>query len=247
MLVIQSNQDEILVKRLEVYNLSIVYATTFDEIVKAFENNKQLFIEAIFIDLPYKEKRLPDNLEEIRTKVPIIFIGDSISDTYPSVAKPILPRSAFSIIRSIRFNHLKKGSTKVIKQVPKVEEKKEKLKILVVEDVKQNQFIMSKLLQKIGVDFDVADNGQIAVDKVNETKFDMIFMDCQMPVMDGLEATRVIRSKEESSSHIPIVALTASAVDGDEERCIESGMDGYIQKPFRFPQIVEAIKKCTAK
>ena len=239
--------DEILTQRLEIYNLSIIYANSFDEIVKTFENNKQYFVEAIFIDIPYKGKQLPDKLEEIRTKVPIIFIGDSISDAYPSVAKPILPRSANSIIRSIRFNHLKKNAAEVNKQEHKDEEKKEKLKILVVEDVKQNQFIMSKLLHKIGVEFDVADNGQIAVDKVGAAKFDMIFMDCQMPVMDGLEATRVIRSREDGTSHIPIVALTASAVDGDEERCRESGMDGYIQKPFRFPQIVEAIKKYTTK
>ena len=133
------------------------------------------------------------------------------------------------------------------KEEPKPTEEKKKLKILVVEDFKANQIVMSKILQKIGVDFDVADNGQIAVDKVANTIFDMIFMDCQMPVMDGLEATREIRNREKEGSHVPIVALTASAVDGDEDRCIECGMDGYMQKPVRYAQIAEAIKKYTAK
>jgi CheY-like chemotaxis protein len=74
-------------------------------------------------------------------------------------------------------------------------------------------------------------------------RFDLVFMDCQMPVMDGLEATRRIRASGARYMDVPIVALTASAIEGDEEQCKEAGMNGYLAKPVRIQQITDAIKK----
>ena len=110
-----------------------------------------------------------------------------------------------------------------------------------------NQFVMSKMLTKLNMEFKIADNGAIALDVLDQDKFDLVFMDCQMPVMDGLEATRRIRSSDKGYQNVPIVALTASAIEGDEELCRSVGMDGYLAKPVRIQQIMDAIKKFTAR
>ena len=115
---------------------------------------------------------------------------------------------------------------------------------LVVEDNKTNQFVMKKMLQNLHCTLRIAENGAQAIDILNEEEFDIVFMDCQMPVLDGLEATRRIRKATDKKYHqIPIVALTASAVEGDEEVCMEAGMDAYLPKPVRLQQITEIIQR----
>jgi CheY-like chemotaxis protein len=116
-------------------------------------------------------------------------------------------------------------------------------RILVVEDNKTNQLVMKKMLQNIGCTFAIAENGREAIDTLERDQFDLVFMDCQMPVLDGLEATRIIRKCGKQYSSIPIVALTASAVEGDEQTCRDAGMDGYLAKPVRIQQIKGVISK----
>jgi two-component system sensor histidine kinase/response regulator len=87
----------------------------------------------------------------------------------------------------------------------------------------------------------VANNGQEAISLLERSSFDLVLMDVQMPLIDGLEATRIIRKREkETRTHMPIVALTAHAIKGDEERCIEAGMDSYLAKPIR-PEELDAV------
>ncbi|OHT11041.1 two component sensor and regulator histidine kinase bacteria [Tritrichomonas foetus] len=116
-------------------------------------------------------------------------------------------------------------------------------KILVVEDNKVNQFVMSKMLTKLNFEFRLADNGQKALETLDQEEFNLVFMDCQMPVMDGLEATKRIRASAKKFHTVPIVALTASAIEGDEDTCKAAGMNGYLAKPVRIQQITDAIKK----
>ena len=116
------------------------------------------------------------------------------------------------------------------------------LDVLVVDDVPANRQIASHLLQKLGHKVELADNGLEAVDASAKQHFDIIFMDVQMPEMDGFEATKAIRDREAGSeAHQLIVAMTAHAMKGDRERCIEAGMDDYIAKPVRRRQMVEMI------
>lgn len=104
------------------------------------------------------------------------------------------------------------------------------LKILVVEDVKLNQLLMKIILEDFGIEVDLADNGKIAVEKLNINNYDIIFMDLQMPEMNGFEATEYIRNK--MNSQIPIIALTADVTTMDVEKCKAFGMNDYISKPI---------------
>ncbi len=106
------------------------------------------------------------------------------------------------------------------------------VRVLVVEDHAVNRMLATRLLKKFGCDVAVAENGLIACDRIAHETYDLVFMDCQMPEMDGFEATRVIRGREiRTGRHLPIVALTANVMSEDRERCLDAGMDDYIPKP----------------
>ncbi|HNV27262.1 MAG TPA: response regulator, partial [Nitrospira sp.] len=106
-------------------------------------------------------------------------------------------------------------------------------RLLLVEDNPVNQKVACKMLEKLGYRVDVASNGQEAVAAHERMRYPLIFMDCQMPEVDGFEATALIRKMEGKSAHTPIVAMTANAMQGDRERCLEAGMDDYVAKPVR--------------
>jgi len=121
-----------------------------------------------------------------------------------------------------------------------------KLRILVAEDNPVNQVVIIRALQKMGHTPVLAQNGKAALTLASTEKFDLVFMDVQMPEMDGLAATGAIRKSEEQSGlHLPIFAMTAHAMKGDRERCIAAGMDGYITKPVRFSDIEETLAGLT--
>jgi CheY-like chemotaxis protein len=116
--------------------------------------------------------------------------------------------------------------------------------ILVADDNIINQRVAVGLLQQMGLQAEVAKNGSEAIDKLHDGHFDLVLMDVQMPVMDGLEATRRIRSFEsESGTHIPIIALTAGAMDGDRENCLNAGMDDFISKPIILKALTQILAK----
>ena len=116
------------------------------------------------------------------------------------------------------------------------------LRLLVAEDNLVNQKLAIRLLQKLGHRVVLAGNGVEAVAQWRQSPYDLIFMDVQMPEMDGFEATRRIREQERSSgAHVPIVAMTAYALSGDRERCLAAGMDGYVAKPVSVEALQQAI------
>ncbi|HXM22415.1 MAG TPA: response regulator [Terriglobales bacterium] len=121
------------------------------------------------------------------------------------------------------------------------------LRILVAEDNPVNQTLVIRLLEKRGHSAVVANNGREALailEKAAFSGFDLVLMDIQMPEMDGLEATAAIREKEKSSGkHLPIIALTAHAMKGDEDRCLAAGVDGYLSKPIQHEQLFAAIER----
>ncbi len=139
----------------------------------------------------------------------------------------------------------KNENSLVTKHVIAEMHKEGRIKILLVEDNPINQKLVSKMLSNAGFDCDLANNGQEAVESVFKNDYDVVLMDCQMPVLDGYEATKQIRkieSEQEGAKHIPIIALTANAMVGDAEVCLKAGMDDYLSKPINGNALVEKIK-----
>ena len=97
----------------------------------------------------------------------------------------------------------------------------------------------------MGFDVHVAENGATALEMLNQERYDLIFMDCQMPVLDGYQATRRIRETEqrEASTRIPIVAMTAHAMAGDRDQCLRAGMDDYVSKPFKTEELKSILER----
>ncbi len=116
-------------------------------------------------------------------------------------------------------------------------------RILLVEDIRANQLIASKMLQNMGVNVDLAVDGQQAIEQFKMEQYDLIFMDCRMPVVDGYQATVEIRKREKNDSRIPIIALTANASEEDRQLCSQSGMDDVITKPFRKVDIQSCLQQ----
>jgi signal transduction histidine kinase/ActR/RegA family two-component response regulator len=116
-------------------------------------------------------------------------------------------------------------------------------RILVAEDNRINQILATRLLEKKGYSVTVVENGLEVLHQLKQQNFDLILMDVQMPRMGGLEATQLIRERETvSGEHIPIVAMTANAMKGDRERCLESGMDDYVSKPIRPAELFRVLE-----
>jgi CheY-like chemotaxis protein/HPt (histidine-containing phosphotransfer) domain-containing protein len=123
------------------------------------------------------------------------------------------------------------------------------IRILLVEDYPINREVTVAILNKIGFsDITIAENGQVAVDMFRrKTAFDLILMDIQMPVMDGCEATGHIRRMENGAGRVPIIAMTANALEGDRENYLAAGMDDYISKPVRKEGLIEVLGRWTNK
>ena len=121
-------------------------------------------------------------------------------------------------------------------------EQTNRLPILLAEDNIVNQKVALKILDNLGYQVDAVDNGVDAVDAIGRKTYGLVLMDCQMPEMDGYQATPEIRKLQELERHLPIIALTAHAMRGDRERCLESGMDDYLTKPIKIPQLKETLE-----
>ena len=114
-------------------------------------------------------------------------------------------------------------------------------RILVVEDNVANIKVAVRMIERLGYRADMAGNGLEAVSALGKLNYDAVLMDCQMPEMDGYEATRQIRRQERR--HTPIIAMTASAMSGDRERCLAAGMDDYISKPIKLHVVAAVLER----
>ena len=117
------------------------------------------------------------------------------------------------------------------------------VRVLVAEDNIVNQRVAARILEKLGMRPDLAADGREAVEMFSLLPYDLIFMDCQMPEMDGYDATREIRRREGSSQHVAIVAMTAEVLAGCREQCLAAGMDDHIPKPVKMEFLFETLRK----
>lgn len=171
--------------------------------------------------------------------IPLNSENNSVSlAEWKRMSKPLTVRG---IEEAIGEHVASEGTTLEIeaKHREKNRDQAQRIKILVAEDVKTNQRIAIEMLQLLGCDVDIAENGQAAIDAFASKNYSLIFMDCQMPVLDGYQATKRIRDleKERQSDEIPIIALTAGSGDRDQQMCMEAGMNGYMNKPFSLSDI----------
>jgi signal transduction histidine kinase/CheY-like chemotaxis protein len=157
--------------------------------------------------------------------------------------KPVLKADLLAaILTSLSQRQVKMSASPALVTRHTLRESAHKLRILVAEDNPVNQAVIMRALQKMGHTPVLAQNGKEALASASAEKFDLVFMDVQMPEMDGLSATVAIRESERNSgTHLPIFAMTAHAMKGDRERCLQAGMDGYIAKPVRFSDIEQTL------
>jgi CheY-like chemotaxis protein len=155
--------------------------------------------------------------------------------------KPVRRRELLSAIMAVLgYQPTVPGQAKVLSN--EIRSHRRGFRILLAEDNRVNQAVASRLLAKFGHSLVIANNGKEAIDLLKQQTFDLVLMDVQMPEMDGLVATERIREGERSThGHIPIIAMTAHAMQGDRERCIAAGMDGYITKPINADELDAAI------
>ena len=129
-------------------------------------------------------------------------------------------------------------------------EEKQTLHILLVEDNELNQKFASAVVRKMGHQLTIAANGALGLEAFKSTKFDLILMDIQMPVMNGIEATIAIRqleALEAKTNHIPIIAVTAFAMDQDKKNCMDAGMDAFLANPYKPFELEEKIREVMNK
>ena len=232
-------------KYFDFYGANYSYSNTVEDLkarVKEGDDNTY-----VIIDFDRVNKNKLDAIDEIN-KYHLIAIG-SIKNK-DIIKRFSLPKNQV-MLKPIGFNKL----LKTLKDLAKLDDIKEvsapslqtkyNAKALVAEDNIINQKLIVNILQGFGLDVSVANDGQEAFDKFIEEDFDIVFMDIQMPVMDGIDATKEIKKYEDENNknHTPIVALTANALKGDRERLIKEGLDEYISKPIEIPELIYILHK----
>jgi two-component system sensor histidine kinase/response regulator len=160
--------------------------------------------------------------------------------------KPIRQGELFDAILTTLNRNPEEASQLVTRH--SLREERGRLRVLLAEDNAINQRLAVRLLEKRGYLVRVSNNGKAALEELERTTYDLVLMDIQMPEMNGFEATRAIREKEKhTGGHIPIIAMTANALKGDEEECLAAGMDGYISKPIRTQEMFNTIESVCGK
>jgi len=195
---------------------------------------------------------LTARLRDAKNMVPVLILSSSpsVTEQDPSMRqaqgllkKPVVRRDLFQKITAA-LEIVEQNNTDARSGRSEGPEHLRQMRILAAEDNKTNQLVLGKLLKSLDIEIMFANNGLEAVDLFQEFNPDLIFMDISMPKMDGKDATGRIRELEfGKQKHIPIIALTAHAIDGDEEGILSAGLDHYLTKPLRKPQIFEMLAK----
>ncbi|MEP6465703.1 MAG: response regulator [Parafilimonas sp.] len=241
----------ILKKQLEQWNLIPAAVSSAKEAIEIIKKNPRFDLVITDMDMPRMNGiELAQAIKQINPKISLMLLHTSGEEQYkdhPGLFKSVLtkPIKQHLLYKNIAHelnrvdvlienqNSKPKVLSDVGKQYP--------LNILVAEDNKTNQEVALKVLSKLGYTAALAQNGEEALEMVSDGKYDLIFMDVQMPVKDGLEATRMIRLC--LNTQPIIIAMTANAIQGDKQECLNAGMDDYISKPFKIDELTKMIEK----
>jgi CheY-like chemotaxis protein len=259
-LVIDDNKNNriILKEMLAIGNIETKLAANGIEALQALEGNESFDLAIVDFNMPYMNGveligHIRKKLNYDAQKLPIILLHSSADDEIIHQACKDL-NVQFNITKPIQIDQLFHMMKNI--KVPKVVSKQSNLdhridetnivfNILVAEDNPVNKFLAKTIIKKALPNANIleANDGQEAVEMFKSEEIDLIFMDVQMPILSGFEATQEIREIEGESKHIPIIALTARTVKGEKERCLEFGMDDYVTKPVVFNTISDIISK----
>ncbi|MFA4916098.1 MAG: ATP-binding protein [Syntrophales bacterium] len=222
-----------------------------------------LILYSFNTDSEYRELIKTIKTDPVLNKVKIIVlanVSDNLNnnvfnndDILACLYNPIKKSALYNALLSV-----KNISPEISNRIPHVEqqapetEETFKGKILVAEDNEVNQILAREMFKSLGYEADIVTNGKEAVEAISTKYYDIVFMDCQMPEMDGYQATRIIREKEASAlighqSQIPIVALTAHALAGDDQKCLSAGMSDYLSKPYTRDQLKSVLDRWRCK
>ena len=163
------------------------------------------------------------------------------------LVKPVRPSQLFDVLHTLLAEKsLRSERPGAVVELGPPDEARQWSRVLVVEDNAANLKVTVRMVERLGYRADVAANGAEAVNILKGLQYDAVLMDCQMPEMDGYEATRLIRADEPSGRHVPIIAMTAAALAGDRERCLAAGMDDYISKPVKLHVVAALLERWIA-
>lgn len=244
-----TNIDEELANHID--NLSMISVTTKSSVKAVNLVKKELFFDVIIIDtISLSESvSIAKDIKKIDKNTPIMIVLSEDIDTSNQendlnityFAKPINKDNLYNTLLNVlsRKNQVETIEVKVNSNFAT----NKPLKILLVEDNPVNQKLATKILEKMGYQVNVSNNGLECLDAVRKTKYDLIFMDVQMPEMDGLETTEFLVTNYNINERPKIIALTANAMPGDKEKCLEIGMDDYLAKPISIKSLNEIILK----
>jgi signal transduction histidine kinase/DNA-binding response OmpR family regulator len=252
---------EILSEMLEPLNIQCTISHNIEEAVSAINmsNGRKTPYHAIITRSPLPNVDLENAISQIRatgTALEILLLkGNSRKDGQDKsnisgvkyLHRPVRRQQLYSAMQEI-WNKNNTGSFGTIASItshPTMHYKNRNCKVLLVDDNLTNQVVARTMLEKFGVEVATCSNGQEALTQADSTKFDLILMDCQMPVMDGYEATREIRNKElaKFAKRVPIIAFTAHAMADESKKCTDAGMDDFLSKPVTLNKIEAILNK----
>lgn len=250
-LVVDDNANglSILNNELEQWRLLPVLASSGKH---AMEILSQISVDLIITDLLTPEMdgiELSKLIKEQYPKIPIILLNAVNDERYKHhpdifnavIKKPVKQQNLFDSVLGELRHHGTASTSGTPQGIPADFSEKYPLKILVAEDNPINQKWIKKILSKIGYQCEIAENGKVVLETVSHEHFDLILMDVQMPLVDGMEATRMIRVCLEVQP--VIIAMTANVMQGDRDECIQSGMNDYISKPVELNILLNVLKK----
>ncbi len=253
-----ANSRGLLAKLTERWGMSVSELSGNEKVVESLLNARQngAPFDLLLLDMHSPDERSTEIIRQIRTLSPlenlhIVMLtrigghAESASFEGPmitAVKKPIQEKSFYRSLSSL--THGEPGASPPV--VASRNEASFSARILVVEDNPVNQMVAKALLGKFGCRIDLAFDGYEALEVLSRQRYDLVFMDCQMPRMDGFTATAKIRLREAEEpglEKVPIIALTANALSGDRERCLAAGMDDYVAKPFTPERLAEVLRQ----
>ena len=259
-LIVEDNltHKTILENKLSKWQMDIVSVTNGDAAIKILDQTQPFDLILTDLYMPVKDgQELAEYVQNNIPSIPVILFSSLSSNRAMKetglfnavLAKPIrektLLRAIYYGLFPVESNLSEKNSQNTIKKNKDLS--LANFKILLAEDNPVNQKLAIRMLERIGYKAEIANNGLEAIEKLQKGPFDLILMDVQMPVLDGLSATRRIRLEIPAEKQPAIIAMTANAMQGDKEKCIDAGMDDYISKPFRLAELEEILGKYLKK